>query len=179
MIATITLTGCNIQTTYKESANANIENTKELNEDASNKGEKICSSYAPETYSDENTVLRPGIYIDIPTIPEDQEQIPHEVYDKIMLEISAVADYWGHNKIETGIEEVNLGAGFITYIVKYDDTAYYHITAEFNPLKVYTMSNISGYGESIWNEVKRQEYFEKNWDKMTDEEKEAFMNNDD
>ena len=105
---------------------------KDLETDTTNNkdtNEMLLESY-PAHYHDETTIIE-GLSID-----RDYD-IGDEVYHHIELEISAIAELNHYTNIESVVSEYNENGGFITYVVRYDNSVCYYITAFINQDKSY------------------------------------------
>ena len=96
---------------YDKDLEIDTTNNKDTNE-------MLLESY-PAHYHDETTIIE-GL-----SINRDYD-IGDEVYHHIELEISAIAELNHYTNIESVVSEYNENGGFITYVVRYDNSVCYY-----------------------------------------------------
>lgn len=107
---------------YDKDLEIDTTNNKDTNE-------MLLESY-PAHYHDETTIIE-GLSID------RNYDIGDEAYHNIELEISAIAELNHYTNIESVVSEYNENGGFITYVVRYDNSVCYYITAFIDQDKSY------------------------------------------
>ena len=100
--------------------------------------------------STDDTVLNDSISIN------KIDEISDDIYNKLMLEASAIAESNGYRSIEMRLDEYNVNTGYISYIAKFDDSIYYYVMYDTNTDILASSEDIYNCASDTFNGIKAE-----------------------
>lgn len=155
-ISTVIIIGNSNKPSYNESYGNTISSDK-VSSDSS------TVATTEELVQDDNfTELDPIMEEKVYDVPEDVDvseniEVPEAETlepdtNKLQTVIKDLMDNNGYVTVETLVEEENIGAGRITYIVRFDNSVYYHISV-YSDNQIISEYDEYGLGPDIWEEI--------------------------